>query len=95
MGAVEKQGFYSIDEYEYLHDLIKDLTFVDVYPWLAVLEQFDQKNAVKTTKLFSLKDPSTYQDIKLLPNSELYFADLNLRTYEIELLTQNLIDDYS
>ncbi len=95
LGAVEKQGFYSIDEYEYLHDLIKDLTFVDVYPWLAVLEQFDQKNMVKTTKLFSLKDISTYQDIKLFPNSKLYFADLDLRTYETELLTQNLIDDYS
>ncbi len=94
-GSVEEPGFYSIDEYEYLHELIKDLTFVDVYPWLGVLEQFDKKNVVKTTKLFSLKDPSTYQNIKLLPNSKLYFADLNLRTYEAELLTQNLINDYS
>ena len=95
LGSVEKPGFYSIDEYEYLHELIKDLTFVDVYPWLGVLEQFDKKNVVKTTKLFSLKDPSTYQNIKLLPNSKLYFADLNLRTYEAELLSQNLINDYS
>ena len=94
-GSVEEPGFYSIDEYEYLHELIKDLTFVDVYPWLGVLEQFDKKNVVKTTKLFSLKDPSTYQSIKLLPNSKLYFADLNSRTYEVELLTQNLINDYS
>lgn len=94
-GSVEEPGFYSIDEYEYLHELIKDLTFVDVYPWLGVLEQFDKKNVVKTTKLFSLKDPSTYQNIKLLPNSKLYFADLNSRTYEVELLTQNLINDYS
>jgi len=94
-GSVEEPGFYSIDEYEYLHELIKDLTFVDVYPWLGVLEQFDKKNVVKTTKLFSLKDPSTYQNIKLLPNSKLYFADLDSRTYEVELLTQTLINDYS
>ena len=51
-----------------------DLNFIDVYPWLAVLEQFDEDNIVKSTILFNLNDPNTYRSIKLLPNSQTIFC---------------------
>ncbi len=36
-GAVEEPGFYDLDIYKDLNDLIDDLNFIDTYPWLAVL----------------------------------------------------------
>ena len=53
------------------------MQFVDVYPWLAVLEQFDDNNLIKSTVLFNLNDKSTFQSIELLPNSKLYFANID------------------
>ena len=78
-GAIEEPGFYDLEEYKYLNDLIEDLSFINVYPWLAVLEQFDDESLVKSTILFSLNDESTYQSIELLPNSKLYFANIDER----------------
>ena len=37
----------------------------------------DKDNIVKSTILFNLNDPNTYRSIKLLPNSQLFFADIN------------------
>ena len=94
-GAIEEPGFYDLKEYKYLSDLIEDLSFVRVYPWLGVLEQFDDESLVKSTILFSLNDESTYQSIELLPNSKLYFANIDDRSFDVEEVTLNLIDEYS
>ena len=94
-GAVEEPGYYKLKDYESLEELITDLNFIDVYPWLAVLEQFDEDNIVKSTILFNLNDPNTFRSIKLLPNSRLFFANINSRAYEgISNMAKNLIDDY-
>ena len=58
IGAVEEPGFYDLEKYKYLDDLIEDLNFVGVYPWLATLEQFDEDNLVivfKNSQNFSQK----------------------------------------
>ena len=93
-GAVEEPGYYKLENYDSLEDLIGDLNFIDVYPWLATLEQFDEANLVKSSILFNLNDPATYRSIKLLPNSRLYFANLNTRLYAVDPITSNLINDY-
>ena len=94
LGAVEKPGFYSIENYNNLNDLINDLTFVDVYPWVAVLEQFDEASLTNYSILFSLKDPDTYQSIKLLPNSKIFFADINEPEFSVSEKSKELIDEY-
>ena len=93
-GAVKEPGYYNLEEYDNLEQLINDLDFLNVYPWLAILEQFDENSLVKTSTLFSLKDPNTYRSVKLLPNSKLFFADINARDFSSEGLTLDLIDDY-
>lgn len=94
LGAIEEPGYYNLEDYEYLDQLINDLEFVNVYPWLAVLEQFDETNIIKSTTLFNLNDPSTYSSIKLLPNSRLHFADIKNRVFYVDAISRGLIDDY-
>ena len=94
-GAIEEPGFYDLDEYNNLGDLIEDLRFIDVYPWLAVLEQFDNKNLIKSTILFNLNDKSSYESVKLMPNSSLYFANINDRSFDVSETASNLIDTYA
>ena len=94
-GAVVEPGFYDLEEYVYLSDLIEDLRFIDVYPWLAVLEQFDDKNLVKSTILFNLNDKSSYESIELLPNSSLYFANIDDRSFDVSETARDLIDSFS
>ena len=94
-GAIEEPGFYDLEKYKNLNDLIDDLKFVDVYPWLAVLEQFDGENLIKSTTLFNLNDRSTYQSIELLPNSNLFFANVNERSFEVGDEASNLIEEFS
>lgn len=94
IGSVKEPGFYSIDKNESLGTFINKLEFVDVYPWLAVLTQFDEENLLKTSILFSLKDLNTYKSIKLLPNSKLFFANINSRKYDVDPMTKGLIEDY-
>lgn len=95
-GAVEEPGFYKLEDYDSLESLISDLKFIDVYPWLAVLEQFDEENMVKSTILFNLNDPDTYSSIKLLPNSKLYFTDRQSRSFtSVETTSRRMITDYS
>lgn len=93
-GAIKEPGFYELSSNENLEDLIKNLEFVNVYPWLAVLEQFDENNLIKTSYIFSLKDPDTYKSIQLLPNSRVYFANVFNRQFEVTKETQTLINDY-
>ena len=95
IGAVGEPGFYDLTKYNNLNNLISDLEFVDVYPWLGVLEQFDSENLIQSTILFSLADKSSYQNIKLLPNSKIHFADINNRSFSVSEMAQTMIDDYS
>ena len=95
LGAVEEPGFYDLEKYNNLSDLIEDLKFIDAYPWLAVLEQFDDNNLVKSTVLFSLNDKSTYQSIELLPNAKIYFANIDERIFDVGELASVLISEYS
>ena len=93
-GAINEPGFYSLKENQTLEKLINNLEFVDVYPWLGVLEQFDEDNLIKSSTLFSLKDPATYDSINLLPNSKVYFADLNSRSFDVEESTKRKIAEF-
>ncbi len=93
-GAIKEPGFYSLSESETLEELIAKLEFIDVYPWLAVLEQFDEDNLVKSSTLFSIKDPNTYRSIKILPNSKIFFANINTRDFTVGPMSTNLIADY-
>ncbi|MDA8982547.1 SLBB domain-containing protein [Gammaproteobacteria bacterium] len=94
-GAVEEPGYYKLEDHVSLEELITDLNFIDVYPWLAVLEQFDEDSIVKSTILFNLNDPNTFRSIKLLPNSRLFFANINTRAYRgVSDVTRSLINDY-
>ena len=93
-GAIKEPGLYDLGDNDSLAEFINDLEFVDVYPWLAILTQFDEENLVKNTILFSLQDAETYESIKLLPNSSLFFANLYDREYETDSITQELIKDY-
>ena len=94
-GAIEEPGFYDLEEYKNLNELVDDLRFIDVYPWLAVLEQFDNKKLTKSTILFNLNDKSTYESIKLLPNSSLFFANIDDRSFSVSEAAKDLIDEYS
>ena len=87
LGAVEKQGLYSIEKYKTLEGLINDLNFVDEYPWLAVFEQFDKDNFVYSSILFSLKDKETYKDINILQTQKYILLIL---IQEILMLVINL-----
>ena len=94
-GAVEEPGYYKLEDYASLEELITDLNFIDVYPWLAVLEQFDEDNMAKSTILFNLNDPNTFRSIKLLPNSRIFFANINSRGYGgVSDMAKGLIADY-
>ena len=94
-GSIKEPGFYSISENETLDEVINRLEFVDVYPWLAVLEQFDDENLVKSVTLFNLQDVNTYRSVKVLPNSRLFFANINSRNYSgVSALALGLIADY-
>ena len=94
-GAVEEPGYYRLNDYENLEQLVDDLDFINVYPWLATLEQFDEDNLVKSSILFNLNDPNTYRSIKLLPNSKIYFADITTKSFSVNSITQSLIEDYA
>jgi len=94
-GSIKEPGFYPININESLEEVINKLEFVDVYPWLGVLEQFDDENLVKSVTLFNLEDANTYRSVKVLPNSRLFFANINTRKYPgISSLASGLISDY-
>lgn len=95
-GAVEEPGYYDLKEYTYLSELIDDLKFIDVYPWLGVLEQFDENNFIRSSTLINLNDNNTLNDIKLFPNSKLFFANIDTREFDnISAISAALINDYS
>lgn len=93
-GAIEEPGFYNATKYRKLTDLINDLKFIDVYPWLAVLEQFDENELIKSTVLFNLNDPSTHTSVELLPNSRIYFANIDTRSFDVSETSRKQITEY-
>ena len=93
-GAIGEPGFYNALKYRKLTDLINDLKFIDVYPWLAVLEQFDENKLIKSTVLFNLNDPNTYTSVELLPNSRIYFANIDTRSFDVSETSRKLITEY-
>jgi polysaccharide biosynthesis/export protein len=94
-GAIKEPGYYPITINENLEEMINKLEFIDVYPWLAILEQFDDENLIKSVTLFNLQDPNTYRSVKVLPNSRLIFANINSREYSgASDLARRLIADY-
>ena len=95
-GAVYKAGFYSVNDFGTLSDLVNGIEFVDVYPWLAALEKFDEKNLKKEIILFSLKDEKTYESVELTPGSKVFFLDYKSLDYSsLEERTQDKINDYA
>ena len=102
-GAVSKPGFYSSEKYTTLDLLINDLEFVNTYPWIALLENFDKRNLERNSILFSLKDPKSFESVPLLPNSKVYFFDLDdILSFsdekifpEIQDMSKLLIKEYS
>jgi protein involved in polysaccharide export with SLBB domain len=94
LGALEEPGFYDIKKYNNLESLIANLKFVDVYPWLGVLEQFDDNKILKSIVLFSLNDPSTYKSVELLPNSKVHFANINKKVFDVSEMAKSKIKDY-
>jgi protein involved in polysaccharide export with SLBB domain len=94
LGALEEPGFYDIKKYNNLESLIANLKFVDVYPWLGVLEQFDDNKILKSIVLFSLNDPSTYKSIELLPNSKVHFANIDKKVFDVSEMAKSKIKDY-
>lgn len=94
-GAVDQPGYYKLSDYQSLESLIKALKFVDVYPWLGALEQFDEELNLRETILFSLKDSETYSSINLLPNSKVFFFKKDMIDREpLKELTVTNIDNY-
>lgn len=94
-GAIKEPGYYNLEDYKTLEDLVNELDFIDVYPWLAVLEQFDEDNIIRSSTLFNLNDPNTYSSVTLLPNSKVYFSNIENRSFEVSQMTLSLIDDFS
>ena len=96
LGAISEPGQYYLDDFSTLEDLINELEFVNVYPWLGVVESFDSDNLKRSTQLFSLKDRKTYEDIKLVNNSSIYFFDLDNVDYTfLNPNSVSLIDSFN
>jgi polysaccharide export outer membrane protein len=96
IGAIDQPGYYVEKNYVSLEELIDNLNFVNVYPWLAVLQQFDDALNLKSTVLFNLEDKNTYSNLELLPNSQIIFFDKD--EINLSLLndtTRELVDDFS
>ena len=85
-GAVREAGFYNLDDHKTLDELINKLDLVNVYPYLAILEQFDKQNLLSSSVFFNLNYPSSYNSIKLLPNAKVYFLETkNPEAYKVIL----------
>lgn len=75
LGAVKEPGLYNLTENKTLEELIDNIDFVDTYPWLAILEQFDELGLVKSSILFNLEDASTFKGVNLFENSKVFFLN--------------------
>lgn len=95
-GAIDQPGYYLKNNYNNLEELIDSLNFVNVYPWLAVLQQFDDALNLKSTVLFNLEDRNTYSNLELLPNSQIIFFDKDdIDLSILDNAARKLVDDFS
>ncbi len=77
-GDSVQSGTYEIVKGEPLSKLIDRLKFSgDVYPFYFLLKQSDKSNQVKENYNLSLSDISTYENIPLKDNVEVYFFTLS------------------
>ena len=97
-GAIEKPGFYSLKEFNNLEDVINTVNYINVYPFLGVLESFDTGNLKRSIKLFNINDPGTYKDISLTQNSKIHFLKilepkeyLNIKESEIQPQLESIV----
>ena len=73
-GDSVQSGTYEIAKGEPLYKLIDKLKFSgDIYPYYFLLKQSDKFNKVKENYNLSLSDTSTYENIFLKDNVEIYF----------------------
>lgn len=97
-GAIREPGAYSLEKLADLETLIRELEFVDVFPWLAVLEQFDPDSLITQIKLFSLKDPRTFLDTPLFPSAKVRFLgydDLDTNLLGISDAAKDLVSEFA
>ncbi len=95
-GAVYQAGSYNQKNFSNLEQLISAMTFVDVYPWLAFLEKYNDKNYSKEIILFNLNDPNTYKNVSLEGKSEVHFFNFNNIDYSFaSSQTQKKIDEHN
>ena len=67
LGPILNSGYFSIEKYKYLNQLIDDIEFNnDLYKYIAVIENENKSS------LFSLIDEST-RNIELSSNDRIYF----------------------
>ena len=77
-GPIKNSGFYKTSEYTYLKELINNLEFTDsIYPYIALIEQYSNDDKTLKQSLFSLNDPGTFENIKLMPNDKILFFSKN------------------
>ena len=98
LGAIKEPGLYSLSENKTLEELINNIEFVDTYPWLAILEQFDDLGLVKSSTLFNLEDMSTFKGVNLFENSKVFFLNaesqsLNDCSFELDIDEDKIGED--
>ena len=99
-GPLMNAGYFQHEEYSTLTDLIKDLKFTDnLYPFAAVLEQYDPDQLTARQYIFSLNDESTYKNIKLKPNDKILFLsrqtfESDIQSFGFNLKTTELFNSY-
>ncbi len=74
-GAVKQPGNYP-SKFNNLEELINSMEFIDVYPFMAILERFNNETLERNTILFNLNDVNTYKDIYLTNNSKIFFFEI-------------------
>tara|TARA_B100000242_G_scaffold17275_1_gene10600 strand:+ start:40293 stop:42755 length:2463 start_codon:yes stop_codon:yes gene_type:complete len=74
-GAVKQPGNYP-SKFNTLEELINSMEFIDVYPFMAILERFNNETLERNTILFNLNDVNTYKDIYLTNNSKIFFFEI-------------------
>ena len=82
-GPVAEPGNYNRKLYPDLKTLIENLRFTnDLYPFLGIVEQFDKVSLKSEQHIFSLKDKTTYENIKLYEGAKVVFLSRNTQNLD-------------
>ena len=82
-GPVSEPGNYDFKLYKDLKTLIDDLSFTnDLYPFLGIVEQFDKVKLKSEQHIFSLKDKTTYENIKLYEGAKVVFLKRDFQSLD-------------